>query len=368
MTEADAFLAAIIANPDDDLPRLVFADWLDEHDDSLRAEFIRGQCALAAGSTDIELAKRMVMIEAANRRNWSIPGVPGRQEFRRGFVEYLHTSASDFLTHAAQLERAAPIVDLRLIVANTLLREIVAVPWLSRLRGLDLKGNVGLGNFIEELVPDDRFRELRMLSLRNCQLWPDICGRFATLTARLPSLKRLDLSGNPISDEGIAHLANAPSLGGLTQLIVRCDEQQDEYAIHAEGALALANSQPLSGLTELNLAGHSIGNDGMMSLAQSSTLQNLETLDVSFNDIGNDDNDGWANAIASSETFHKLRRFSLAGNRILPSVAMVLRNWITSKESLKCIDLRRCEIDAESLAILEGDARVLLDPMSDEEL
>ena len=180
-------------------------------------------------------------------------------------------------------------------------------------------------------------------------------------------MKRLDLSGNPISDEGIAHLANAPSLGGLTQLIVRCDEQQDEYAIHAEGALALANSQPLSGLTELNLAGHSIGNDGMMSLAQSSTLQNLETLDVSFNDIGNDDNDGWANAIASSETFHKLRRLSLAGNRILLSAAMVLRNWITSKESLKCIDLRRCEIDAESLAILEGDARVLLDPKSDEE-
>ena len=39
-----AFLAAIIANPKDDLTRLVFADWLDEHDESERAEFIRVQC------------------------------------------------------------------------------------------------------------------------------------------------------------------------------------------------------------------------------------------------------------------------------------------------------------------------------------
>lgn len=363
MTEADAFLAAIIANPDDDLPRLVFADWLDEHDDLLRAEFIRGQCALATGSTDTELAKRLVSIEAANRRRWSLPGVPGRQEFRRGFVEYLHMSASDFLTHAVQLERAAPIVDLRLIVANMLLREIVAVPWLTRLRGLDLKGNVGLGNFIEELVPDDRFRELRTLSLRNCQLWPEMCGRFATLTAQLPSLKRLDLSGNPISDEGIAHLANAASLGGLTELIVRCDEQQDDYAIHAEGALSLANSQPLSGLTELNLAGHSIGNDGLVSLAQSHLLQNLETLDVSFNDVGNDDNNDWAHAIVNVGAFPRLRRLSLVGNRIMLPVAIVLEEWLTRNSTLKCIDLRRCEIDAEAYAILDDDKRIILDPI-----
>ena len=31
MSDEAAFLAAIIANPDDDLPRLVFADWMDEN-------------------------------------------------------------------------------------------------------------------------------------------------------------------------------------------------------------------------------------------------------------------------------------------------------------------------------------------------
>ena len=34
---------AIIAHPDDDTPRLIFADWLEEKGDSARAEFIRVQ-------------------------------------------------------------------------------------------------------------------------------------------------------------------------------------------------------------------------------------------------------------------------------------------------------------------------------------
>ncbi len=46
-TDRDAFMAAILAAPDDDLPRLVFADWLDEHGEPERAEFIRVQCELA---------------------------------------------------------------------------------------------------------------------------------------------------------------------------------------------------------------------------------------------------------------------------------------------------------------------------------
>src|SRR3954454_17897246 len=41
------FLAAICRSPDDDAPRLVLADWLEEHGDPERAEFIRIQCLLA---------------------------------------------------------------------------------------------------------------------------------------------------------------------------------------------------------------------------------------------------------------------------------------------------------------------------------
>ena len=38
---ARALLRAIRDDPDDDLPRLAFADWLDEHDEPDRAAFVR---------------------------------------------------------------------------------------------------------------------------------------------------------------------------------------------------------------------------------------------------------------------------------------------------------------------------------------
>src|SRR5262245_34845244 len=50
LSDRDALLAAIRANPEDDTPRLMFADWLDEQGDAAsvtRAEFIRLQCELA---------------------------------------------------------------------------------------------------------------------------------------------------------------------------------------------------------------------------------------------------------------------------------------------------------------------------------
>ena len=43
MKVRDALLAAILDAPDDDAPRLVFADWLDEHGEPDRAAFIRVQ-------------------------------------------------------------------------------------------------------------------------------------------------------------------------------------------------------------------------------------------------------------------------------------------------------------------------------------
>lgn len=46
------FTGAIIAEKADDLPRLIAADWLDEHGDQERAEFIRVQCELTRSTCD----------------------------------------------------------------------------------------------------------------------------------------------------------------------------------------------------------------------------------------------------------------------------------------------------------------------------
>lgn len=47
MSESSHFLEQILAEPSEDAPRLVYADWLEEHGDADRAELIRLQCERA---------------------------------------------------------------------------------------------------------------------------------------------------------------------------------------------------------------------------------------------------------------------------------------------------------------------------------
>ena len=58
MSEEDGFIQAILGDPDDDTPRLVFADWLEKRGEP-RAEFIRVQCALSKLTADRERAAFM---------------------------------------------------------------------------------------------------------------------------------------------------------------------------------------------------------------------------------------------------------------------------------------------------------------------
>src|SRR5262245_29630352 len=90
--QQDAFLQAIFAAPDDDTPRLVYADWLDEHRDAPRAEFIRLQIELSRLSEDDErhweLKDRESALLEKHRAKWlgGIGKVVSDPQFERGFV------------------------------------------------------------------------------------------------------------------------------------------------------------------------------------------------------------------------------------------------------------------------------------------
>jgi uncharacterized protein (TIGR02996 family) len=148
-----AFLQAVLARPDDDLPRLIFADWLDENGQSERAEFIRIGCELAtlpdphqgidvraiAGATGklacrcrwCALCRRWAELQATtvelngHRTHgyyaWAPPhlthpngGARCVWEYRRGFIERVELPAAYLLEYAAALFAAAPILDVRL--------------------------------------------------------------------------------------------------------------------------------------------------------------------------------------------------------------------------------------------------------------
>src|SRR5688500_5164372 len=92
----EAFLRTIVANPDDDAPRLVYADWLDETEvpaNADRAEFIRLQCRLAVLPADDPERPRLVKREKAllktYAKKWARPfrDLIWGWAFGRGFIE-----------------------------------------------------------------------------------------------------------------------------------------------------------------------------------------------------------------------------------------------------------------------------------------
>ncbi len=325
MTDADRFLATIIATPEDDAPRLVFADWLEEHGDADRAEFIRLQCSLARDGANFAREARAAELLTANRPRWIVPDMPGRQLFRRGFVEFVHLSADDFLEHADRLATAAPIVGLRLSAAAGRTSRLVLVDWLKRVQSLEIL-NDGLGPRLREWFQPGKFPELVSLSLRNNRLWSDYVAILAELSPNLPKLERLDLSGNPLGDEGLALLANAEPLRGLRSLILRSDEIEYDYAVHESGATALARSATMNQLAELNLDGQHIGDAGFQAIVNSPVARSLERLDVSRNGIGESGSE-WAEALVASPHLGRLREVNFAVITVDTNAAKLLARW-----------------------------------------
>jgi uncharacterized protein (TIGR02996 family) len=119
-----AFLQDICEHPEDDGPRLIYADWLDDHGDSDRAEFIRTQVELARLDEEDErrqpLAERETQLLAEHESAWRSE-LPAFEEvwwggFSRGFVAQATVArAAGFLRHGAALCSATPLEELRLM-------------------------------------------------------------------------------------------------------------------------------------------------------------------------------------------------------------------------------------------------------------
>src|SRR5262249_59933734 len=77
MAPDEAFLQAIRDEPDSDTPRLIYADWLEEHGQPARAEFIRAQCERVRPGTEpgraAELETRAWRLLAGNWGAWGGP-------------------------------------------------------------------------------------------------------------------------------------------------------------------------------------------------------------------------------------------------------------------------------------------------------
>ena len=140
MSDGDALLSAILASPEEDVPRLVYADWLDEvggESDRARADLIRVQIALARASStdrplDLEASEKRLL--ATYRTSWLAPfqaeggplrGHAAHGQFHRGFVETVWLPATWFVARAEQLFACVPARELR--VMHTTIEELAAL-------------------------------------------------------------------------------------------------------------------------------------------------------------------------------------------------------------------------------------------------
>ena len=330
-----ALLRAVKEDPEDDAPRLVFADWLEEHGEPDRADLIRLQCELSAtphgDPSRKELARREQEVLRRHRDAFLGPlnDLAGVQNFcrdMRGLVGLTVSDARKFVSGQipplAGSEALAWVGKLYLCVQRPTADHFRAlagwagladVPELSVLgydpapggpsRGLDratdaeiallaqspnVAGLVTLKvttaalgeTALRSLGSSPHLVRLRRLALFDCQLGDAALVRFAE-SSLLGQLERLELAGNRLGDAGVTALARSPACARLTRLLL-----WSNHAVGDAAAAALANSPHMANLTELDLRYTAVGDAGALALAKSPHFTKLGALRLSGERIG----------------------------------------------------------------------------------
>jgi uncharacterized protein (TIGR02996 family) len=243
--EQRALWAAIRAHPDDDTPRLVYADWLQENGDEPRAEFIRLQIeqnalfspsALCSDSAERRLTKREAKLIRLHRDEWfrglsetfdsAVKGFNWAHaqkdiKFARGFVREILLPLEVAPLLAARDSEIEPIEGVKILNYNFdpektigLIRGIAAWPNGGCICEID---TYGASDESVNVVVNGRFDRLRRLRF----YMGTVTDAGAVLLANWPqavSLRVLDLGLNELTDVGLAALTNSAYLDKSLQL------------------------------------------------------------------------------------------------------------------------------------------------------
>jgi uncharacterized protein (TIGR02996 family) len=206
MSDETALLRAIAAHPDEDTPRLAYADWLDERDNHPRAAFIRGQIELATLKDDSphrrELAFRCRQLLDEHERAWIDPPELAVYDYgwSRGFVESFTTTPSD-LELDAELFDTHPFRRVWLWKLKGKIDAAELIPADNRLTALDLTGNALNVAQLKKLAKMPHFEELREVGL----MYNDLRDTAVKVLCGEPFFRRLELirlGANPFTERG----------------------------------------------------------------------------------------------------------------------------------------------------------------------
>ncbi|MCI0462297.1 MAG: TIGR02996 domain-containing protein [Gemmataceae bacterium] len=388
MKQEEALLRAVLEDPDDEGVRLVYADWLEEHGEQARAEFIRVQVELAQlppyDPPRFDLERRARQLLAGHEAEWAgaLASMVMRWEFRRGLVEKVHLEADRFLASSDTLFRLAPVRHVQFEGQPDWRPEWFRCPALARLTGLDLT-LVGLYEAgARALAASEYLVNLQTLGLGGtnitwsggeleAQTWDGLDALAGS--PYLMSLTALDLAGNTLSEfspAGIRLLIDSPRRARLTSLslegtfvdiqaLTRCpglarltslNLSENDLQFEDEDAEALAACSHLANLASLNLGHCNLGVAAAQALASSPSLGKLLDLNLRHNYI----EPGGVEALLTSPSLAALKALNLAVNWIGDTGAEVIAS-LPRLRGLVRLDLSHNKItDAGARALLES--------------
>ncbi|HEX3148978.1 MAG TPA: TIGR02996 domain-containing protein [Gemmataceae bacterium] len=264
MTDADALLQSILAAPDDDAPRLIYADWLDEHGDADRAAFIRAQIELACTRPNHSKHDSLVQIERTllgkHAEAWSawVPVWVRERKYHRGFLDWVRCDADAFIAGADVLRRHTPLAGARLDGNRHIARPLFISRCLEGLRSLTLSiDNMPRGDWTG-LADCPYLYRLRELILNSKGPADELVSALMS-PETLPALRRLRLTWCRLGDEQSSRLVQHKWSTRLRALDLR------NNFIGDEGAIAMAESPYLDRLVMLNLKGNAFAIDGWVA-------------------------------------------------------------------------------------------------------
>jgi uncharacterized protein (TIGR02996 family) len=352
VADEEAFIQAISECPEDEPRWLVYADWLQDHDDPF-GELIRVEIQLEkAAKTDPQrplLEQRKRELEnIVSFVEWK--GGLSQHGFyvssRRGFVETLSLEFCKWaLLDASQIQTKLqylhtfldrPCRFLALMTTFVIYgeppnygsenefplppdfaKDLLTLPCFTNLNTLRFGGNGLLlgAETVRVIAGHSNLKRLCKLVLNHHYQFGDEGVRALTTSSRLENLTKLDLSRTEMTNEGARVLSESVHFAKLTELLLYSNRISDE------GVRALANSTYLANLTELNLDYNRISDEGARAIAESVYLENLTELDLRENRIG----DEGAKALASSSNLGALKKLKLYGNSIGEEGALALK-------------------------------------------
>jgi uncharacterized protein (TIGR02996 family) len=263
MTTRARLLQAIIEAPDDDVPRLIYADFLEETGsgaDIARAELIRFQIETARlpdGHPDkserIGQAVRMTDRHKADWFGWvrHEDCLPYPQ---RSFLD--HWSCGEEGGHRDDLEdafRHEPITEVTLFPKGEDLPALAGWPQLSRLRKLKLWPGTPEEEDVLVFLSSPHLsglREFEYMGQRGTRV--PLAGACRLLADRpqFAGLSSLSITSAGVGDEGAVAFAASGTLTGLRRLFL------GYCGLRPAGCRALLASPVVAGLTNLNLGGN----------------------------------------------------------------------------------------------------------------